>query len=152
MKHVPRSATGRTAASARTRDERPTPKPKQRAGARGKIQLKRVYEPADAADGLRVLVDRLWPRGLRKDEARLDLWLKEIAPSAELRRWFGHEPARWAAFRRKYQTELRHRADLLRTLEDALRAGTVTLLFAARDVKHNEAVVLKNMLERNDSG
>src|SRR5690349_21875590 len=103
MKHVPRSATGRTAASARTRDERTTPKPKQRMGARGKIQLKRVYEPADAADGLRVLVDRLWPRGLRKDEARLDLWLKEIAPSAELRRWFGHEPASWTAFRRKYQ-------------------------------------------------
>lgn len=93
MKHVPRSATGRTAAAARMRDERKTPKPKQRTGAHGKIQLKRVYEPADAADGLRVLADRLWPRGLRKDEARLDLWLKEIAPSAELRR-FGHEPAR----------------------------------------------------------
>lgn len=122
---------------------------KSGAGARERLQLKRTYDPADAADGLRVLVDRLWPRGLRKDKARIDLWLKEIAPSTELRRWFGHDPARWAMFRRKYRAELRHRADLLRMIENALREGTVTLLFAARDVEHNEAVVLKDWIERH---
>jgi uncharacterized protein YeaO (DUF488 family) len=113
------------------------------------VRLKRVYEPADTADGFRVLVDRLWPRGLRKDKARIDLWLKEIAPSTELRRWFDHDPTRWAEFQKKYRAELRHRADLLRTIEDALREGPVTLLFAARDVDHNEAIVLKDWIERH---
>lgn len=122
---------------------------KSDAGARGRLHLKRTYDPSDAADGFRVLVDRLWPRGLRKDKARIDLWLKEIAPSTELRRWFGHDPARWAMFRRKYRAELRQRADLVRMIEDALREGPVTLLFAARDVEHNEAVVLKDWIERH---
>jgi uncharacterized protein YeaO (DUF488 family) len=116
--------------------------------ARGQVRLKRAYDPADPADGLRVLVDRLWPRGLRKAEAGIDLWLKDVAPSTELRRWFGHDPARWAGFQEKYRAELRDRADPLRTLEDALSKGPVTLLFAARDTEHNEAVVLKDVLER----
>ena len=120
---------------------------RDRQAARGRIRLKRVYDPAEPDDGLRVLVDRLWPRGLRKDEARIDLWLKDIAPSNELRRWFGHDPARWEAFRQKYREELRDRADLLRTIEDARREGPVTLLFAAQDKDHNNAVVLKGVLE-----
>lgn len=122
---------------------------KHGAGARRMARLKRVYEPADSADGLRVLVDRLWPRGLRKDKAQIDLWLKDLAPSTELRRWFGHDPARWAEFRRKYITELRQRTDLLHMIENALRKSPVTLLFAARDVEHNEAVVLKDRIGRD---
>ena len=120
---------------------------RDRQAARGRIRLKRVYDPAEPDDGLRVLVDRLWPRGLRKAEARIDLWLKDIAPSNELRRWFGHDPARWEAFRQNYREELRDRADLLRTIEDARREGPVTLLFAAQDKDHNNAVVLKGVLE-----
>lgn len=115
---------------------------------RRRVRLKRTYEPSEPSDGLRVLVDRLWPRGLRKDEARVDLWLKEIAPSAELRRWFGHDPARWEAFQRKYREELRNRVELLQTLRDALHRGPVTLLFAARDREHNDAIVLKDVLDR----
>lgn len=121
---------------------------KHRQPTRRRVRLKRTYEPAEPSDGLRVLVDRLWPRGLRKDEAQVDLWLKEIAPSAELRRWFGHDPARWEPFQRKYREELRDRAELLRTLQDALHRGPVTLLFAARDREHNDAVVLKDVLDR----
>ncbi|MPY74896.1 MAG: DUF488 family protein [Alphaproteobacteria bacterium] len=121
---------------------------KHRQPTRRRVRLKRTYEPAEPSDGLRVLVDRLWPRGLRKDEAQVDLWLKEIAPSAELRRWFGHDPARWEAFQRKYREEWRDRAELLQTLQDALHRGPVTLLFAARDREHNDAVVLKDVLDR----
>ncbi len=122
---------------------------KHRGGARGRIRLKRAYEPAESTDGLRVLVDRLWPRGLHKDGARIDLWLKEIAPSSELRRWFGHDPARWEGFQRKYRAELRDRADLLRTIEDALHEGPVTLLFAAHDEDHNNAVALRDLLAQS---
>lgn len=123
---------------------------KRRQGARGRIRLKRAYEPAEPADGFRVLVDRLWPRGLHKDGAHIDLWLKEIAPSDALRRWFGHDPARWEDFQRKYRAELRDRTDLLRTIEDALHEGPVTLLFAAHDEEHNNAVALRELLERSD--
>lgn len=103
-----------------------------------RIRLKRVYEDAEPGDGLRILVDRLWPRGLKKEEARLDHRLKEVAPSAELRRWFGHDPARWDEFRRRYAAELRA---LLRG------RGVATLLFSAHDGERNNAVALKEILE-----
>lgn len=110
------------------------------------IRLKRVYDPPAPDDGRRVLVDRLWPRGLRRETARLDLWLKEVAPSTELRRWFGHDPARWPAFRSRYRAELAARADALEELRALLRQGPVTLLFAARDGERNHAVVLREVL------
>ena len=110
------------------------------------IKIKRVYEQADKNDGVRILVDRLWPRGLTKEKAAVDLWLKEIAPSTELRKWFGHDPAKWTSFRRRYETELRHNGDLLKLLKQKAREGTVTLVYGARDQKHNEALVLKQFL------
>jgi uncharacterized protein YeaO (DUF488 family) len=117
--------------------------------ARGlNIRLKRAYEPPSAEDGLRVLVDRLWPRGLGKSEAAIDRWLKEVAPSSELRRWFGHDPRKWNEFRRKYQVELSGRGDLLRELRQAAREGPLTLVYSARDQEHNQAVVLRDLLER----
>lgn len=115
-------------------------------GGKVRIGLKRVYEPPAAADGLRVLVDRLWPRGLTKDRARVDLWPKEIAPSAGLREWFGHDPARWREFRERYRLELRQRPELVERLREASRSGPVTLLFAARDAARNNAVVLREVL------
>jgi uncharacterized protein YeaO (DUF488 family) len=110
------------------------------------IRVKRVYEPPSAGDGTRVLVDRLWPRGLSKERAAVDLWLKEIAPSAELREWFGHDPARWEEFRRRYRAELSAKPGLLRTLMEKEREGTLTLVYAARDEARNNAVVLKEVL------
>lgn len=112
------------------------------------IKIKRVYEQPDKDDGVRILVDRLWPRGLTKDKAHVDLWLKEIAPSTELRKWFGHDPTKWKSFRGRYETEIRHNDALIRMLVDKARKGTVTLVYAARDEKHNEALVLKQFLER----
>jgi uncharacterized protein YeaO (DUF488 family) len=110
------------------------------------IKIKWVYEQADKNDGVRILVDRLWPRGLTKEKAAVDLWLKEIAPSTELRKWFGHDPAKWTSFRRRYETELRHNGDLLKLLKQKAREGTVTLVYGARDQTHNEALVLKQFL------
>jgi uncharacterized protein YeaO (DUF488 family) len=110
------------------------------------IKLKRVYEESAAADGTRVLVDRLWPRGLKKADAAIDRWIKDLAPSSELRRWFGHDPARWEEFRRRYSAEVRAHAELFRELRDLARSGPVTLLFAARDETHNEAVALRDQL------
>lgn len=112
---------------------------------RSNIRLKRVYVPAEQSDGVRILVDRLWPRGLRKSKAAIDHWLKELAPSAELRRWFGHEPRRWNEFRKRYRRELSGKADDLAELRALGRRGPVTLLFAARDEVHNEAVVLRDL-------
>jgi uncharacterized protein YeaO (DUF488 family) len=112
------------------------------------IRLKRVYEPAAAADGLRLLVDRLWPRGLRKEEARLHDWLREVAPSGPLRKWFGHEPAKWAEFQRRYAAELRAKPEIWQPIVDAARHGTVTLLFSARDAENNNAAALKFFLEQ----
>ena len=110
------------------------------------LKLKRAYEPAAAADGVRVLVDRLWPRGISKQQAVLDEWMKEIAPSAELRKWFGHEPAKWAEFQRRYKAELRqHHAELERLREIATK-GALTLVYGARDEQHNDAVVLREVL------
>jgi uncharacterized protein YeaO (DUF488 family) len=110
------------------------------------IRIKRIYDPPSASDGKRVLIDRLWPRGMSRDEAKLDEWLKEIAPSDELRTWFGHDPARWAEFRTRYREELKHHVELLDRLRAEARKGTITLLFAAKDEEHNNAVVLKEIL------
>ena len=109
------------------------------------IRTKRVYDPPERRDGKRVLVDRLWPRRLKKAEAQLDMWLRETAPSNELRRWFGHDPARWDEFRRRYAAELERNREALAPLLDI--RGTVTLLFAARDLEHNNAVALAEWLK-----
>jgi len=115
------------------------------------VQLKRAYEAAAAGDGQRILVDRLWPRGISKDEARLDDWMKDIAPSADLRTWFGHDPERWAEFRRRYRAELKDNAPLLGDLRRRARKGRITLVYAARDEAHNDAVVLRDaILDRPD--
>ena len=110
------------------------------------MRVKRVYEPPDPGDGLRILVDRLWPRGLSKERAAVDLWLKEVAPSTALRRWFGHDPARWAEFARRYRAELKRQPELVGELKAKVQSTSATLLFAARDVRHNQAVILERML------
>lgn len=110
------------------------------------LQLKRAYEPPSPADGYRVLVDRLWPRGVSKDEAAIDEWMKELAPSTELRQWFAHDPAKWPEFRRRFKEELRERDDLLRRLTSMAARGRVTLVFGARDEAHNDAVVLASVV------
>ena len=98
---------------------------------------------------MRILVDRLWPRGLTKQKASVDIWLKEIAPSNELRKWFAHDPDKWKSFRGRYETEIGHNHDVIRVLKEKASEGTITLIYAARDEKHNEALVLKQFLERN---
>ncbi len=115
---------------------------------RGKvvIHVKRVYDPAARTDGRRIFVDRLWPRGVSKATLRADAWLKEIAPSDRLRRWFGHDLARWPEFVRRYHAELNARPQVWRPLLDAARRGPVTLLFSARDTEHNNAVALRGYL------
>jgi len=112
------------------------------------VKLKRAYEPAGPNDGTRILVDRLWPRGVSKTEATVDRWLKEIAPSTELRQWFGHDPARWPEFRRRYTEELRQHEAVLDEIRALAREGTVTLVYGARDETHNDAVALKDVLLR----
>ncbi len=113
------------------------------------IKVKRVYEPAEGSDGFRILVDRLWPRGMSKQKAKLDFWLKEIAPSDELRIWFSHEPEKWGEFQKKYRDELAAKEDLLNQLRQLEKEKhTVTLLYAARDTEHNNAVALKALLEK----
>lgn len=111
------------------------------------IVIKRVYAPADPADGYRVLVDRLWPRGIRKDALPLDLWARELAPSTALRQWFGHEPSRWDAFRHRYATELDALAPYWRPLVARAARHTVTLIYAARDEDHSHAAVLQEYLQ-----
>ena len=115
------------------------------------IKIKRAYEQPDKKDGERILVDRLWPRGLTKEKAGVDLWLKEIAPSTELRKWFGHDPDKWKNFRGRYETELMHNDKLIKLLKQKAKEGTITLIYGARDEKHNEALVLKQFLEKNRS-
>ena len=112
------------------------------------VRLKRAYDPPSRADGTRVLVDRLWPRGLRKADAAVDHWLKDVAPSHELRRWFGHDPERWAEFRRRYKVELARNTDAVAELRLLVRRGPLTLLYSARDEAHNQAVVLEELLRR----
>jgi uncharacterized protein YeaO (DUF488 family) len=112
------------------------------------IELKRVYEPSAASDGARYLVERLWPRGVRKADLPLDGWLRDVAPSPQLRRWFGHDPHKWAEFRRRYLAELRRNPSALEPLLAAAREGSITLVYSARDTKHNAAVVLREHLAR----
>jgi uncharacterized protein YeaO (DUF488 family) len=112
------------------------------------VRLKRAYDAPAATDGYRVLIDRLWPRGISRERAKLDEWEKELAPSAELRQWFGHDPARFEEFRRRYIDELRHQRALLSTLRRRARDGTVTLVYSAHDEEHNDAVVLSEVLVR----
>ncbi len=118
------------------------------------IRLKRIYDPPDPQDGARYLVERLWPRGITRQAAALAGWLKDLAPSPALRRWFGHDPLRWADFERRYEAELRSPAKqaMLRELREEGWKGTVTLVFAARDAEHNSAVVLKRLADRTPSG
>src|SRR5690348_749095 len=111
------------------------------------IQIKRVYEPAARSDGQRFLVERLWPRGIRKESLSLAGWCKEAAPSHELRKWFHHDPARWKAFQRRYRAELNGKSETWRPLLAAAKEGNLTLLFSARDTEHNNAVVLKAFLD-----
>lgn len=110
------------------------------------IRIKRVYDPPDRQDDARFLVERLWPRGVKKTDLQMDAWLKEAAPSSELRQWFGHDPAKWAQFRRRYFTELAHRPEACKPIREAARHGNVTLLYSARDEKHNNALALKTFL------
>ena len=112
------------------------------------IRLKRVYEKAERGDGARFLVERLWPRGLRKDQLRMDGWLKDSAPSSELRTWFSHDPAKWAEFQKKYRAELKERPESWQPILQAAQRGTVTLLYSSHDMEHNNAVALKRYLEK----
>ena len=113
------------------------------------MKIKRVYDPPAAEDGQRVLIDRLWPRGMKREEARLDDWLRDAAPSDALRRWFGHDPARWEEFQARYRRELEDEAHqaALAQLRERAKQGTLTLLFAAKDTEHNSALVIREALE-----
>lgn len=112
----------------------------------GNVRLKRAYEPPGPDDGYRILVDRLWPRGVAKADAALDQWMKDIAPSTALRQWFAHDPVRWNEFRERYAAEVLAQGDLLRELRDRARRGRVTLVYSAHDEAHNDAVVLRAIL------
>jgi uncharacterized protein YeaO (DUF488 family) len=111
------------------------------------LHLKRAYDTPSSDDGFRILVDRLWPRGLTKEKAAIDLWLREIAPSHELRKWFHHEPDKWPEFRERYIAELSGKPELIAEIADRAQAGVVTLVFSARDEEHNQAVVLREYIE-----
>jgi uncharacterized protein YeaO (DUF488 family) len=111
------------------------------------IHVKRVYEDPSPEDGFRVLVERLWPRGLTKKRAALDLWLKEVAPSPELRKWFGHDPARWEQFQKRYNAELKQHPDAVKLLKQKSKEGPITLVYAAHDEEHNGALVLQRFLK-----
>ena len=112
------------------------------------IRVKRVYETPGRDDGVRYLIERLWPRGFRKEDLRMDAWLKEAAPSDALRRWFGHDPRKWTAFQRRYFTELSHRREAWQPILEAARRGRVTLLYSASDTEHNNAVALQRFVGR----
>jgi len=115
------------------------------------LRLKRAYEPKAASDGRRILIDRLWPRGLSKRKVAIDDWMKELAPSADLRRWFAHDPRKWAEFQKRYKLELRTQADLLDKIAKRALRGRVTLVYGARDEAHNDAVVLSAVIRRRIS-
>ena len=112
------------------------------------VKIKRIYELPDVEDGTRILVDRLWPRGVKKEDARIDLWLKDIGPSSDLRKWFGHDPERWPHFRAKYLQELGFKNEDLSVIVRAATEGPVTLIYAARDESHNQAVILQEIVSR----
>lgn len=111
-----------------------------------KIQIKRVYDEPSSADGLRILVERLWPRGVTKEKAAIDLWLKDVAPSTELRKWFGHDPVKWEEFKKRYWDELRHNQPAVENLRAYMKKGNVTFVYAARDEMHNGASALREFL------
>ena len=111
------------------------------------LKIRRVYDPPSKADGRRVLVDRLWPRGMKKEAARVDEWMRDISPSDGLRKWFSHDPSKWKDFRIKFRKELKSKHDLVEKLRNYSRQGTVTLLFSAKDEEHNNAVVIKEVVE-----
>ena len=111
------------------------------------VKTKRVYDPVSRDDGRRILIDRLWPRGIKKEDAQIDEWLKDIAPSNDLRKWFAHDPAKWLEFKKRYINELKKKSELVERLRTEAKKGTVTLLFAAKDVEHDNAVVLKELIE-----
>jgi uncharacterized protein YeaO (DUF488 family) len=115
------------------------------------IRIKRVYEAPSSGDGLRILVDRLWPRGLTKERASVDLWLKDVAPSTELRKWFGHDPAKWKEFQARYRKELAEKKGPVQLLRDKSHGRTVTLVYGARYEEYNEALVLKEILEHGST-
>jgi len=112
------------------------------------LKVKRAYEKPEKEDGKRILVDRLWPRGLTKEKASIDLWLKDIAPTTELRKWFGHDPDKWKEFKRRYHQELKNNKEQVSILDEQLKKGAATLVYGAKDEKHNEALVLKEWLCR----
>lgn len=112
----------------------------------GNIKLKRAYEQPEAADGARILVDRLWPRGVKKEDAAIDQWMKDLAPSTELRRWFGHDPARWEEFHERYAAEVNEHPEQLQQLRALARKGVITLVYSAHDEEHNDAVVLRGLI------
>ena len=111
------------------------------------IKIKRVYGPPSSADGKRILIDRLWPRGLKKEEVRIDEWMKDIAPSGELRKWFGHDPEKWGEFKKRFFTELKDKKDLVDKLVSMARKGRVTLLFGSKEERFNNAVALREYIE-----
>ncbi len=117
-------------------------------GTKMNVHLKRAYEAPSPEDGKRILIDRLWPRGLTKEKAKVDLWLKDIAPSTGLREWFGHDPEKWPEFQKRYEQELKSNEAVVSQLRDELKTSPVTLVFSAKDELHNDAVVLKNFLEK----
>lgn len=112
------------------------------------INIKRVYEQPDKKDGIRILVDRLWPRGLTKEKARVDLWLKDIAPSTDLRKWFAHDPGKWKEFSKRYQQELKENTGQVVLLKEQIKRGKITLVYAAKDEEHNDALVLREWMLR----
>ena len=112
------------------------------------IKIKRVYDPVSADDGKRILVDRLWPRGIKKEKAHIDEWLKEISPSNELRKWYSHDPAKWAEFKKRYKQELAGEGERLKKIKAEARKQTVTLLFSSKELERNNAVALKEMLDQ----
>lgn len=112
------------------------------------LKVKRVYEKATVDDHVRILVDRLWPRGLTKDKAKIDLWLKDIAPSDSLRKWFAHDPNKWGEFKKRYFRELKTKTDLVKTVKDKMKQGTVTLLYGAKNENYNNAVALEEYLHK----
>jgi uncharacterized protein YeaO (DUF488 family) len=111
------------------------------------LKTKRVYEPAETSDGIRFLVDRLWPRGIKKEALEMEAWLKDVTPSPELRKWFGHDPSKWEEFQRRYRKEFESNPDAWKPILEAAKRGNVTLLYSARDTEHNSAVLLKEFLE-----
>ena len=112
----------------------------------GNIKLKRAYDPPEPTDGVRILVDRLWPRGVKKEDAAIDEWMKDIAPSTDLRKWFGHDPERWEEFCERYAKEVSRHAEQLKQLRERAHKGPITLVYSAHDEAHNDAVALRNFI------